>query len=90
MAEDWDKPTILRKSRPTTKEARSGSAVNRAMAAGNVEVTKKCTIGLSSRSLIAVVTAGTNKHPGTDVNLAKVDQQTEVAKGIQMLKHENL
>lgn len=65
--DDWDKPTILRKSRPTAKDARSASAVNKAMASGNVEVSKK-------------FSAGTNKHSGTDVNLAKIDQQTEVGK----------
>lgn len=46
MADDWDKPTIIRKSRPTSKEARSSAAINAAMAKGNVEIHKKCT-GLS-------------------------------------------
>lgn len=41
MADDWDKPTVLRKSRPTAKDSRGAAAVNKAMAAGNVEVHKK-------------------------------------------------
>jgi hypothetical protein len=36
-----DKPTIIRKSRVSSKDARSTSAVNRAMATGNVEIHKK-------------------------------------------------
>lgn len=39
--DDWDKPTIIRKSRPTGRDARSSAAVNQAMASGNVEVHRK-------------------------------------------------
>ena len=41
MADDWDKPTVIRKSRTTARDARSTSAVNQAMASGNVMVQKK-------------------------------------------------
>lgn len=41
MSDDWDKPTVLRKSRPSAKDSRSTAAINKAMATGNVEVHKK-------------------------------------------------
>lgn len=41
MNEDWDKPTILRKSRPTSKDLKSNAAVNQALAKGNVEISLK-------------------------------------------------
>lgn len=41
MADDWDKVTIIRKSKPTSKDLRSSSVINKAMATGNVEITKK-------------------------------------------------
>ena len=39
-----DKPTVLRKGRVSSKDARSTSAVNKAMATGNVEIHKKMSI----------------------------------------------
>lgn len=47
---DWDEQTVIRKSRPSAKEAKSSTAINRAMASGNFEVHKKSMntcIGLS-------------------------------------------
>lgn len=41
MSEDWDKPTVIRKSRPSGRDSRTPAAINRAMAMGNVEVHKK-------------------------------------------------
>lgn len=41
MADDWDKSTVIRKNRTTARDARSTSAVNQAMASGNVMVQKK-------------------------------------------------
>lgn len=46
MSEDWDRVTLLRKARPSAKDARSTSAINRAMATGNVEISKKSTFTL--------------------------------------------
>lgn len=38
---DWDDQTVIRKKKPTSAEAKSKTAVNRAMATGNYEVHKK-------------------------------------------------
>lgn len=48
MSDDWDKPTVLRKSRPTAKDSRSTAAINKAMATGNVEIHKKSRLPLFS------------------------------------------
>lgn len=44
MADDWEKPTIIRKTRPTGKDARSNATINAAMANGNVEIHKKSSL----------------------------------------------
>ena len=68
MEQDWN-PTIIRKKKPTAKEARSAASVNRAMASG-------MPLDISKRH-----DAGTNKHaPGAGVNLARIDQDTETLK----------
>lgn len=41
---DWDEQTIIRKKAVSAKEAKSTAAVNRAMATGNYEITKKSTL----------------------------------------------
>lgn len=41
MNEDWEKPTILRKGRISSKDARSTAAINKAMTTGNAEIHKK-------------------------------------------------
>ncbi len=41
MADDWDKPTIIRKSKPTSKDLKSSAVLNKAIASGQVEVTKR-------------------------------------------------
>ena len=38
---DWDNVTIIRKSKPAAKDLKSASAVNRALASGNAEITRK-------------------------------------------------
>jgi hypothetical protein len=38
---DWDSVTVLRKSKPSSKELKSSSVINRAMATGNVEISRK-------------------------------------------------
>lgn len=40
---DWDDQTVIRKNRPSAKEAKSASTINRAMATGQYEVHKKST-----------------------------------------------
>jgi putative transcription factor len=40
---DWDEQTVIRKKTVSAKEAKSTAAVNRAMATGNYEITKKST-----------------------------------------------
>lgn len=37
----WDDVTIIRKSKPASKDLKSNSAINKAMASGNVEITRK-------------------------------------------------
>ena len=44
MNPDWDAVTVIRKNKPTSKDLKSNEVLNRAMATGNVEVTRKCTI----------------------------------------------
>jgi hypothetical protein len=41
---DWDNVTIIRKSRPVAKDLKSASAVNKALASGNAEITRKSKI----------------------------------------------
>lgn len=66
MDQDW-KPTIIRKSGLTGKDARSSSAVNKALAAGQkVETHKRHQ-------------AGTNK-PTSDVNMSKLETDNESLK----------
>ena len=38
---DWDKVTIIRKSKPAAKDLKSAAAINKAMASGNAEITRK-------------------------------------------------
>ena len=52
MSDEWEKTTILRKSRPTAKEAKSAAVINAAMAKGNVEITKKRKIMFSKIQLL--------------------------------------
>ena len=84
MEDDWDKPTVLRKSRPSTKDSRTSAAVNKAMASGNVEIHKKsmCDYTFSVNLWSLLVTAGGNKqHAGPAISLAKLEQETEEFKG---------
>jgi putative transcription factor len=69
MEEDsWNKVTYLRKPKTTSKEARTESAVNRAMASGApVEITKK-------------FSAGTNKTSAPSHNVSKIADETEIVK----------
>lgn len=40
-----EEPTyVLKKKRPSSKDAKSASAINQAMATGNVEISKKSTV----------------------------------------------
>ena len=39
---DWDEVTVLRKKPTSSKDAKSATAVNRAMRTGDVETAKKC------------------------------------------------
>lgn len=39
---DWDNVTIIRKSKPAAKDLKSAAAVNRALASGTAEITRKC------------------------------------------------
>lgn len=64
----WNKVTYLRKPKTTGREARSESAVSRAMASGApVEITKK-------------FAAGTNKPNMPSVNTTKLAEETDVVK----------
>lgn len=38
---DWDSVTIIRKSKPAAKDLKSASAINKALASGTAEITKK-------------------------------------------------
>lgn len=40
---DWDNVTVIRKAKPAAKDLKSASAVNRALASGNAEITLKGT-----------------------------------------------
>jgi hypothetical protein len=80
--DDWEKPTVIRKSRPSGKDARSSTAVNQALASGTASIQKKSIIFLDL-SMTSVVSAGGNKqHAGSAVNLSKLEQETEELKGI--------
>lgn len=63
---DWDDQTVIRKKKPSAAEAKSKTVINRAMATGNYEIHKKMATG--------------NKHAGTDLNMAKVADDTETFK----------
>lgn len=41
MSDSWDAPTVIRKGRVTSKEMKSSANINKAMASGNVEITRK-------------------------------------------------
>lgn len=41
MADDWDKVTVIRKSKPSSKDLKSAAVINKAMASGQVEIIKK-------------------------------------------------
>lgn len=38
---DWDSVTVIRKSKPATKDLKSASAINKALASGNAEIVRK-------------------------------------------------
>ena len=38
---DWDNVTVIRKSKPAAKDLKSASAVNKALASGTAEITRK-------------------------------------------------
>lgn len=38
---DWDSVTVIRKSKPAAKDLKSASAVNKALASGTAEITRK-------------------------------------------------
>ena len=40
---DWDSVTVIRKSKPAAKDLKSASAINKALASGNAEITRKST-----------------------------------------------
>lgn len=65
MNDDWDKPTILRKSRPTSKDLKSSAAVNQALAKGNVEISLK-------------EGASKNKRDKDAVNFSKIESSEEL------------
>jgi len=65
MSNDWDTVTVLRKKRPKAADLKSQQAVNVAQRKGiPIETNKK-------------FNAATNKKPGTSMNTAKLDQETE-------------
>lgn len=47
MSDSWDAPTVIRKGRVTSKEMKSSANINKAMASGNVEITRKGIISFS-------------------------------------------
>ena len=78
MADDWDKVTIIRKSKPTSKDMRSSSVINKAMATGNVEITKKGK-GLENERTCPNFTI--EKYMESAAHLAKIENSEET-KGI--------
>lgn len=40
---DWDSVTVIRKSKPAAKDLKSASAINKALASGTAEITRKRT-----------------------------------------------
>lgn len=74
MDSDWDTPTVLKKKRPSAKDAKSSAVLNQAMASGNVEVRKKC----NPVHRVCIVSAATNKQDKADVNLSKVEASDEL------------
>lgn len=41
---DWDSVTVIRKSKPAAKDLKSASAINKALASGTAEITRKCNV----------------------------------------------
>lgn len=65
MSDDWESVTVLRKRAPKASALKSQQAINSAQRQGvPIEVSKK-------------YNAATNKHTGTSLNTAKLDQETE-------------
>ena len=65
MSSDWDSVTVLRKKAPKAAAMKTQQAVNLAQRKGiPVETSKK-------------FNAATNKKPGTSLNTAKLDRETE-------------
>jgi hypothetical protein len=77
---DWDSVTVLHKSRPTSKELNSKSAINKALASGNAEIVRKGLIifffcfdfNMNSGS------GGSNKQGGLDVNFHKIAESEDL------------
>lgn len=65
-----DEPTVIRKNRQgSSKDARSAAAVNRAMATGDIEVTRKVTAATNRAASSAGATSA--------AHLAKIENETE-------------
>ena len=80
---DWDSVTVIRKSKPAAKDLKSSSAINKALASGTAEITRK-SIYIDFLNLyinfMVLATGGSNKH-GSDTNLVKIETSDEL-KGI--------
>ena len=75
MADDWDKPTIIRKSKPTSKDLKSAAVVNKAMAAGQVEIIKKGNVIVCSGQ---VIYSRLEKHVENAAHLAKLENSDDI------------
>lgn len=77
MNEDWDKPTILRKSRPSSKDLKSSATINQALAKGNVEISLKGIL-LSVLNYLFEEGASKNKRDKDAINFSKIESSEEL------------